>query len=114
MDAYPALLRISRSDFEESTIYSVDAAVQFEDAKDKSEGYMATLGMYHELHCLVGQLQAHRASLPLLILCTMHRIIPLTWIHRPYYSSMAKRLLTERRGIGYDQEIHSLELLCQA
>jgi hypothetical protein len=49
MDAYPALLRISRSDFEKLTMHSIDTAVKFEDAQDKSDGYMATLEMYHQI-----------------------------------------------------------------
>jgi len=56
MPHYPALLSISAHDVELSSTNSIEAAVKFEDSE--GGGYMATLGMYHEIHCLVGVLFA--------------------------------------------------------
>jgi hypothetical protein len=54
MPHYPALLSISAHDVEMSSTNPIEAAVEFEGSE--GGGYMATLGMYHEIHCLVRML----------------------------------------------------------
>lgn len=60
MPFFPALLNVSREDFEKSTRYTAATAVQF---RELNEGYMASLELFHQIHCLVRQPSATKPSL---------------------------------------------------
>jgi hypothetical protein len=49
MPEYPAFLNASKEDFETNTAYTAKTGVRFDDG-----GYMVSLEMFHQIHCLVG------------------------------------------------------------
>ncbi len=51
MPAYPPIIGISREDAQISTSYPLATAVRLNDTRDHA--YMATVGFFHQFHCLV-------------------------------------------------------------
>lgn len=51
MPDYPPVLKISTEDAQASTSVPLDTAVHLEETGNI--GYMASLGFFHEIHCLV-------------------------------------------------------------
>lgn len=47
----PAVLNVSREDAQRSTAYSLETAAQLPETD--YNGYMASLEIFHQLHCLV-------------------------------------------------------------
>jgi hypothetical protein len=50
----PAVLNVSREDAQESTGYSLETAAQLPETE--YTGYMASLEVFHQLHCLVSSI----------------------------------------------------------
>lgn len=51
MPDYPPILNISIEDARASTSYSLETAVHLNETQNM--GYMASLGFFHQIHCLV-------------------------------------------------------------
>lgn len=51
MPDYPPVLNVSADDARKSTSYSLETAVHLNDTQNI--GYMASLGVFHHIHCLV-------------------------------------------------------------
>jgi len=51
MPDYPPVLNVSIDDAYKSTSYPLETAVQLNDTQNI--GYMASLGFFHQIHCLV-------------------------------------------------------------
>jgi len=51
MPGNPAILNASAADVQQATSVSIDSAVKL--PEDDGEGYMVTLEVFHQIHCLV-------------------------------------------------------------
>lgn len=69
MPDYPPVLNISTEDARASTSYPLKTAVHLNETQNI--GYMASLGFFHQIHCLVslsrlnGTMAANTDSLPM-------------------------------------------------
>lgn len=53
----PAVLNVPREDAQKSTGYNLDTATQLPETE--YTGYMASLEVFHQLHCLVSSIVRH-------------------------------------------------------